>query len=49
MNKSIPLNELISEHERLVRVLKSGDKTKITNELHIQEMELNRYLKDKKR
>ena len=41
---SIPLPELISEHKRLVKVLKSGNKEAIRKEAEIQEKELQEYL-----
>lgn len=39
----VDVNELIREHERLIKTLKSGDKKKLEREIKIQSRELKDY------
>ena len=40
----MPLSEAISEHKRLVKVLRSGNKKSLLKEADIQEKELNKIM-----
>ena len=41
----MPLTALISEHKKLLRVLKSNDKKQMRDEARDQKRELDKYLK----
>lgn len=49
LSKMMPYKELIKEHENIVKVLKSGSKTKIKKLLEEQSYELHEYKEEYKR
>jgi len=43
---SMPLNDFIEEHKKLIKILRKGDKNELMAEADSQEKELNECLKE---